>query len=86
MSADQINELRDTFRVAMLGWDVPVSVTIEDNTANVTFELWGTKFEGSFEHMEDNEWSDGNDCPHYIKDSESVWQWIAMQLHDKLTA
>jgi hypothetical protein len=86
MSADRINTLRDTFRVAMLDWDVPVSVTIEDDCASVCFTLWGTKLEGSFEHLEDDEWSDGNDCPHYIKNTESVWQWIAMKLHDKLTA
>ena len=85
MSADQINELRDTFRAAMLDWDVPVSVTIEDDTANVSFELWRTKFEGGF-CLEKGRWSNGEDCPHYITNSESVWQWIAMKLHDKLTA
>lgn len=85
MSADQINNLRDTFRVAMLDWDVPVSVTIEDDTANVSFELWLTKFEGSFYH-EKGKWANSHDCPHYITNGESVWQWIAMQLHEKLTA
>lgn len=87
MSADQINELRDTFRVAMLGWDVPVSVTIEDDAANVAFELWGTKFEGSFYLTPTgDEWKTSDDCPHYITNGESAWQWIAMKLHDKLTA
>jgi hypothetical protein len=85
MSADQINELRDTFRVAMLNWDVLVSITAEDDTASVSFELWTTKFEGSF-YLEKGQWTNGHDCPHFITDSESVWQWIAMQLHNKLTA
>ena len=82
MTINQINALRDTFRAAMLDWDVPVSITIEDDTANVSFKLWRTKFEGNFNHVENDKWSDGNDCPHYIENSESVWQWIAMQLHD----
>jgi hypothetical protein len=85
MSADQINELRDTFRVALMLWDVPVSVTIEDDAANVTFELWLTKFEGTF-YPKGDEWKTSDDCPHYITNGESVWQWIAMQLHDKLTS
>ncbi len=83
MTADQINALRDTFRVAMLDWDVPVSVTIEDDYAIVRFTLWGTKLEGWF-NLEKGQWSDGNDCPHYITNSESVWQWIAMDLHNQL--
>ncbi len=85
MTSDQINELRDTFRVAMLDWDVPVSVTIDDDTANVTFELWMTKFEGSF-FPHHGKWANNHDCPHFITSRESVWQWIAMKLHDKLTA
>ena len=48
MSADQINELRDSFRRAMLDWDVPVSVNVADDYADVSFPLWGTKFEGCF--------------------------------------
>jgi len=85
MNIEQINELRDTFRVAMLNWDVPVSITIEDDAANVSFELWTTKFEGSF-YLEKGQWTNGHDYPHYITDSMSVWQWIVMQLHKKLTA
>jgi hypothetical protein len=84
MKIEQINELRDTFRSAMLNWDVPVSLTIEDDAANVSFELWQTKFEGGF-YLEKGQWSNGHDCPYFITDSESVWQWIAMHLHDKLT-
>ncbi len=79
MTADQINALRDIFRVAMLNWDVPVSVTI------VRFTLWGTKLDGWF-NLKKGQWSDGNDCPHYITNSESVWQWIAMELHNQLPA
>ena len=85
MSADQINKLRDTFRSAMLDWDVAVSVTLDDDTANVSFELWLTKIEGSF-YLEKGQWTNDHDCPHYITNKESVWQWIAMQLHYKLTA
>lgn len=85
MTSDQINELRDTFCRAMLDWDVPVSVTVDDDAANVSFELWRTKIEGCL-YLNEVVWTDGEDCPHLITDSESVWQWIAMQLHDKLTA
>lgn len=85
MTADQINDLRDTFRSAMLDWDVPVSVKVEDDYAEVSFTLWRTKFEGSF-WLEKDQWSDGEDCPHHITDHTAVWQWIAMQLHNKLTA
>lgn len=84
MTSDQINELRHKFRSAMLDWDVSVSVIIDNDLANVSFELWETQFKGGFYWLEDDEWSDGEDCPHYITDSESVWQWIAMQLYDKL--
>ena len=85
MSADQINELRDSFRRAMLDWDVPVSVNVADDYADVSFTLWGTKLEGCF-YLDKGKWSNNHDCPHYITNRESVWQWIAMQLHDKLTA
>lgn len=85
MTADQINELRDTFRLAVIDWDVPVSVTIEHDCVNVAFELWGTKFEGDF-YLAGEKWSNNHDYPHYTTNGESVWQWIAMQLHDKLTA
>lgn len=85
MTADQINELRDEFRRAMLDWDVPVGVTIDDDTANVSFELWGVKIEGGF-YLDSGKWNDGGDCPHVISDKLTAWQWIAMQLHEKLTA
>lgn len=86
MTSDQINELRDTFRVAMLNWDVPVSITVADEEmVYVTFELWKVKYDGSF-YLSDGQWTNDFDCPHYITNGESVWQWIAMQLHDKLTA
>lgn len=86
MTSDQINELRDTFRVALMGWDVPVSAkTVDTDTIDISFELWLTKFEGCFS-IHSGEWSDGEDCPHYITNGESVWQWIAMQLHNKLPA
>ncbi len=85
MTSDQINDLRDTFRRAMLDWDVPVSANFTDDEIDITFELWSTKFEGSF-YCSDGKWTNGHDCPHFITNRESVWQWIAMQLHDKLTA
>lgn len=85
MSADQINELRDTFRVAMMDWDVPVSVKIIDDMAKVSFELWRTQFQGSF-YVVGEQWQTADDCPHSITNGESVWQWISMQLYDKLTA
>jgi hypothetical protein len=85
MNIEQINELRDTFRSAMLNWDVSVTITAEDDAANVSFELWLTKFDGSF-YLEKGQWTNDHDCPHYITDHKSVWQWIAMRLHSKLTA
>jgi hypothetical protein len=85
MTSDQINELRDTFSTALLDWGVQVSVKIEDDAANVSFELWSTKFEASL-FLHDGRWTNDYDCPHFVEDSESVWQWIAMHLHDKLTA
>lgn len=85
INIDQANELRDTFRLAMIGWDVTVSVTIEHDYANVTFELWKTKFEGAF-YLVGEGWITDFDCPHYIINSETVWQWISMQLHDKLNS
>ncbi len=87
MTSDQINELRDTFRVAMLDWDVPVSVIFdtEDETAVVSFELWGTKFEDTLA-LVGREWQTLGDCPHVISDKLTAWQWIAMQLHNKLPA
>jgi len=85
MTLDQINELRDTFRVAMLDWDVPVSVTIDEDEATVSFELWLIKFEGSF-FLHDGKWTNDHDCPHFITNQVSVWHWIAMKLHNKLTA
>lgn len=83
MTADQINDLRDTFRSAMLDWDVPVSVKAGDDYANVTFTLWGTEFEGCF-HLDHGKWNDNYDCPHYIERPSHVWIWIAMKLHEKL--
>jgi hypothetical protein len=85
MTADQINELRDNFRVALLDWDVPVSVTIEDDYAIVRFTLWGTKIEGWFQRHK-NQWITNPDCPHAITGSTSVWQWIATHLHERLPA
>lgn len=86
MNADQINELKDTFRRAMLDWDVAVSVTIfDEDYADVSFKLWGTDIEGCF-RLEKNKWVVGHDCPHYITNSTTAWQWIAMKLHEKLTA
>lgn len=85
MSADQINELRDTFRRAMLDWDVSVSIQVIDETwVDLAFILWGTSIEGSF-YLDGDQWSD-EDCPHYITNSTTAWQWIAMKLHNKLTA
>lgn len=84
-TADQINNLRDSFRRAMLDWDVVVSVKIEDLYADVDFHLWGTRFEGTFTIIK-NTWATLSDCPHEIKGSISVWQWIAMKLHEKITA
>lgn len=63
MTADQINELRDTFRVAMMDWDVPVSVKIDDDYAEVSFELWRTKFEASF-CLHNDTWQTLDDCAH----------------------
>lgn len=85
MNADQINELRDLFRRSMLDWDVSVSVKVMDVIVYVSFDLWQTRLEGSF-YLSDNQWAENFDCPHYITNRESVWQWIAMQLHAKLTA
>jgi hypothetical protein len=85
MNIEQINELRDTFRAAMLNWDVPVSAKVSGDEIDISFELWRVKFEGSFS-LEKGQWNNGYDCPHYITDHESVWQWIAMHLYDKLTA
>jgi len=87
LDADQINSLRDAFRVAMLDWDVPVSVVFdaEDKTADVSFDLWGTKFKGTFA-LVGREWQTLGDCPHVISDRLAAWQWIAMKLHEKLTA
>lgn len=67
----------------MLDWEVPVSVVVINDLANVSFNLWGTEFKGGF-HLLKDEWVDSKDFPHYITDSQSVWQWIAMQLHGKL--
>jgi hypothetical protein len=84
MTSDQINDLHDTFRSAMLDWDVSVSAKVADeNHIDISFELWAHKLEGSFELIKDK-WSDGQDCPHYIGDCESVWIWIAMQLSNKI--
>lgn len=80
MNSDQINTLRDIFRVALLDWDVPVSVTIEHDHAIVRFTLWGTELEGWFS-LDHGKWQYNPDCPHYITNSLSAWQWIAMELH-----
>lgn len=85
MSADDINLLRETFAGAMIDWDVPVSVKVIEGCAEVSFKLWGAKFEGEF-YFNSGTWDDGCDCPHQITNYESVWQWIAMKFHDKLTA
>lgn len=84
MDADQINSLRETFRRAMLDWDVPISVVLEDDYANVSFELWGKSLSGTFD-LENGIWQTLGDCPHSIDSLTSVWQWIAMQFHKQIT-
>jgi hypothetical protein len=84
MTSDEINDLRDIFRSAMIDWDVSISVKVEDeNSINISFEIWTHRIEGGFKLYKDR-WSDGQDCPHYIDDFESVWIWIAMKLSDKI--
>lgn len=68
----------------MLDWDVLVSVSIEEDYAEVSFILWGIKLEGCF-YLDGDKWNNNHDCPHYITGNTSVWQWIAMELHKKLT-
>lgn len=84
MNADDINDIRDIFRDALLDWDVPVSVqVVDENSVEVKFTLWGTFISGDF-YLEKGQWSDGNDCPHFLDGETTVWQWIAMKLHEKI--
>lgn len=83
MNDEQIIGLRETFKSAMSDWDVTVSTSAtDDQYASVEFTLWGRQFAGEFSRSPKG-WDNGEDCPHYITDSESVWQWIAMQLIDQ---
>ena len=81
MTIEQINDLRNTFRVAMLDLDVPVYVEFNDECADVSFELWGSDLSGSFQLDQNNEWGTLDDFPHTIDGGVAVWQWIAMQFH-----
>jgi len=86
MKQDDINLLEELFHDAMMDWDVnPIVSRADEDTACISFELWGTLFEGDF-IMSHGHIVTPDDCPHRIDNHESVWQWIAMQLHDKLTA
>ncbi len=83
MNAEKLISLRETFKSAMSDWDVDVSVAENaDEYASVEFALCGRQFAGEFS-LSPSGWENGEDCPHYITDSESVWQWIAMQLIDQ---
>ena len=84
----QREELQDLFRYAMLDWDVAVKVKrgCEPEYADVSFELWATKFEMEFAWNKLDEcWQTIDDCQRQIYDCEDVWIQIAANLHDRLT-